>query len=261
MKLDRIYGLILRNLYAFKRSGDRLTDAFYWPAVDIVLWGLTSKFFIGNSPDGANLVTVVLSGMILWIVLWKSQYEVSINLLDELWNKNLVNIFGSPVKFSEWITSTLILGLIKVMMSLSFAIFLAYTLYAVRIFDYGFMLLPYMVLLIISGWVFGFFVTGLILRFGSKIQTTSWSLIWIFAPFCGIYYPTSVLPEWARVVSKIFPMSYTFEGMREVIKIGYLDPQKIVTSLLLNLIYLVFAIWFLRSGFAKAMEKGLIKVN
>lgn len=261
MKLHRIYGMMLRNLFSFKTSADRLTDAFYWPTIDIVVWGLTSQFFTKNNSAGIDLVTVVLSGIILWIVLWKSQYEVSINLLDELWNKNLVNIFVSPLKFSEWIASTLILGLIKVVLSLSFATFLAYLLYAVRFFDYGFMLLPYMGALVISGWVFGFFITGLILRFGSKIQTISWSLIWLFAPFCGIYYPVSTLPGWAQNISLFLPMSYVFEGMRGVIANGVIDWQKVGISYGLDLIYLLIGIWFLKTGFAKSMEKGLIKVT
>jgi ABC-2 type transport system permease protein len=261
MKLHRIYGMMLRNLFSFKTSADRLVDAFYWPTIDIVVWGLTSQFFTKNNIEGVNLVTVVLSGIILWIVLWKSQYEVSINLLDELWNKNLVNIFVTPLKFSEWVGSTLILGLIKVILSLSFATFLAYILYSVRFFEYGFSLLPFMGALVISGWIFGFFITGLILRFGSKIQTISWSLIWLFAPFCGIYYPVSTLPEWAQIFSKSLPMSYVFEGMREVIGRGVIDWQKVGIAYGLDLVYLLVAIWFLKSGFAKSMQKGLIKVN
>lgn len=261
MKFNRIYGMMLRNLYSFKTSADRLTDAFYWPTIDIVLWGLTSRFFTQNNQNSLDLVTVILSGIILWIVLWKSQYEVSINLLDELWNKNLVNIFVSPLKFSEWIYSTLILGLIKVVLSLSFATLLAYLLYSVRFFEYGFLLLPYMAALIVSGWIFGFFITGVILRFGSRIQTVSWSLIWLFAPFCGIYYPINTLPDWAQAISRFLPMSYTFEGMREVISIGIIDWKKVSIAFGLDLIYLLLSIWFLRTGFKKAMEKGLIKVT
>lgn len=261
MKLNRIYGMILRNLYSFKTSADRLTDTFYWPTIDIVLWGLTSQFFTQNNSTGMNIVSLILSGIILWIVLWKSQYEVSINLLDELWNKNLVNIFVSPLKFSEWVYSTLILGFIKIILSLGFASLLAYLLYSVRFFDHGLQLIPYMGALVIAGWVFGFFITGLILRFGSKIQTITWSLIWLFAPFCAIYYPLSNLPLWAQDVAKFFPMSYVFEGMRQVLNSGTIDWQKVGMAYALDALYLFLAIWFLKTGFSKAMQKGLIKVN
>lgn len=261
MRFHRIYGMILRNLFSFKTSADRLTDAFYWPTVDLVMWGLTSQYFTKNNANALNLVTILLSGIILWIVLWKSQYEVSINFLDELWNKNLVNLFVSPLKFSEMIASTILLGFIKILLSLSFATFLAYVLYSVRFFDYGILLLPYMGALIISGWVFGFFITGLILRFGSKIQTISWSLIWLFAPFCGIYYPLSNLPIWAQTFAEFLPMSYAFEGMRQIISKGTISWQNVGISYGLDLIYLILAVWFLRAGFAKAMQKGLIKVN
>ena len=261
MKFHRIYGMILRNLFSFKTSADRLVDTFYWPTIDLVMWGLTSQFFTQNNVNGANLITMVLSGIILWIVLWKSQYEVSINFLDELWNKNLVNIFVSPLKFSEMIASTILLGFIKIILSLSFATLLAYLLYSVRFFEYGFLLLPYMGALVISGWVFGFFITGMILRFGSKVQTIAWSLIWLFAPFCAIYYPLSNLPVWAQYIAKILPMSYVFEGMRQVISTGIIDWQKVATAYALDGIYLILAVWFLKAGFNSAMQKGLIKVN
>lgn len=260
MKLNRIYALILRNFYGFRKNMDRLTDSFYWPAIDLVMWGLTSQFFM-NMGGGNNVLLMVLSGLVMWLILWKSQYEINISLLDELWNRNLINIFVSPLTFTEWLVSAMIMGLIKVVMSFSFALGLAYLLYKVKIFEYGFQFLPFMLVLLLSGWAVGIIVTGIIFRYGTRIQAFCWTLVWVFGPFSAIYYPVSVLPNWAQQISKFIPMSYAFEGMRGVIATGIIDYQKFLIGTGLALFYLVLGLVFLYKSFDKVMQKGLLKIE
>ena len=260
MKFHRIYAIILRNFFSFRRNLDRLADSFYWPTIDLLMWGLTSQFFTLMG-GGNNVILFVLSGLVMWLILWKSQYEISVNLLDELWNRNLINLFVSPLTFTEWLASSLIIGAIKVILSFSFALLLAYLLYAVKIFEYGFQLLPFMLILLLSGWTVGFTVTGLILRYGTKIQAFCWTFIWVFAPFSAIYYPVSILPNWAQQVSKFIPMSYAFEGMRGVLTNGNIDYQKVATGLFLVGVYLIIAIIFVYKSFGKVMQKGLLKLD
>lgn len=258
MKFNRIYAIILRNLFAYKRSLDRLTDAFYWPTLDLIIWGLTSQFF--SSGNGSlNFVSITISAIVIWLFLWRAQYEISINVVDELWNKNLVNLFGSPLKFSEWIASFLILGFIKIIMSVGFAMGLAYLLYKVEIFSLGFYLIPFMVLLILNGWVLGFIVSGLILSYGSKVQTLVWVTGWAISPFCAIYYPVSTLPEWAQKIAYFTPPSYIFEGMRQVINEGKFDLNKLIIPTILTLVYLVLSLIYVKGSFNKLMNKGLVR--
>lgn len=259
MKFNRIYAIIIRNLFAYKRSLDRLTDAFYWPTLDLIIWGLTSQFFAKSYSGNLNFVSMIISAIVLWLFLWRAQYEISINVVDEMWNKNLVNLFGSPLKFSEWIVSLLILGLIKIVMAVGFAIVLAYLLYKVQIFSLGFYIIPFMILLILNGWVLGFIVSGLILRYGTKVQTLVWTTIWIISPFSAIYYPVSALPSWAQTIAQYVPPSYIFEGMREVVETGKAELTVLVFPGLLTVIYMLGSIIYLKTSFNKLMDKGLVK--
>ena len=143
MKAHRIYAILLRYVYNFKHSADRVTDVFYWPTIDLLLWGLTSVYFRALAPEVPSIVVVILSGLLFWIIVWRGQYEVTVNLLTELWDKNLVNIFVSPLKFSEWVTSFLILGFVKALVSFGFATVLALLLYRVGIFEFGLLLIPF----------------------------------------------------------------------------------------------------------------------
>lgn len=260
MKPHRIYAIILRFMYLFRHSWDRLSDAFYWPTLDLLLWGITSTYFRSYLPQTSQIVLIILGGILLWIIVWRGQYEITVGILEDLWNRNLVNIFVSPLKFSEWVVSLVTLGVIKAIISFSFGLLVAFVLYKIKIFSYGLYLIPFSLLLIMTGWWMGFFIAGLILRYGTKIQTLAWTAPWIISPFSAIYYPVSSLPDWAQTVALLTPTSYVFEGAREVIEKGTLDPNKLYISLLLNAIYIVLSLIFLKKSFNKVLEKGLVKV-
>jgi ABC-2 type transport system permease protein len=262
MKLHRIWGLTLRYLYLFKHSLDRLSDAFFWPTVDIVLWGMTSSYFSKNiESGGSNLILGLLGGIILWIFPWRSQYEIAVNLLEDLWNRNLVNIFVSPVKFMEWVTTLLLLGVGKALISFTYGGLLIYLLYAANILSVGLVLVPWAVLLIMFGWVFGLLVAGIIMRYGTKIQTLAWTSIYIIAPFAAVYYPVSSLPTWAQTVASFVPASYVFEAMRAAVGGTPLPLSNLLWPTFLCLIYFAVAMIMIYRSFNHILKRGLISVD
>lgn len=247
MKIHRIQAVVLRHLYNYRHSWDRLVDSFYWPAMDILIWGLTSAWIRGQA-DIPNLVLILLSGLVFWQIVWRSQYEFTVNILEEMWNQNLVSLFASPLRVGEWIAAAIILGFIKMTASVLFAGWLTFVVYSVRLWDGGWQLIPAMALLLANGWWIGLFVSGLIVRFGTRIQTLAWSGIYLLAPFSAIYYPLSALPEWAQKVSWWIPMSHVFGYMRSSLMSGSANLIDLVTPLLLTLIYIGVAIvWFNKS--------------
>lgn len=257
INFNRVSAMIYRYYVNMKHTYDRLTDMFYWPAMDLFLWGLTGLYFAKLNSNNPNTIIVILTGLIYWIVIWRTQYEVSINLLTEMWDQNLVNIFASPLRVTEWIISVIIFGFIKMFVSITFSAGLAFLLYQYPVFVYGFFLIPTIISLMITGWAVGFFVAGLLIQYGQRIQTIAWMGVVILAPFSALYYPVSVLPTWAQKVSLIIPSSYAFEGMREILFTGHASYDKLLISFLLNGIYLIFSIWFFISSFNKSKKLGL----
>lgn len=260
MKLHRIYGIVLRYYFYFKHSIDRLSDVFYWPTIDLVLWGITSTYLRSIAPDASQIVLIIISGLLFWIIVWRGQYEVTVNLLSDLWDKNLVNMFVAPLKFSEWVAAFIIMGITKTVISFGFASILAFFLYKVNIFVYGFNMIPFILLLLMFGWAVGFFIAGVILRYGTKLQALAWSTIYVISPFSAVYYPVSILPKWAQTVAYFIPTSHIFEGTREVLASGHVDPQKLLISLGLNVIYLGLALWYLKKSFDTVLIRGLKSV-
>jgi ABC-2 type transport system permease protein len=248
-------------MYNFKHSYDRLSDAFYWPVIDLLIWGLTSKYFISLAPDSGLIMTAVLSGLLFWIITWRGQYEITINLLTELWDKNLINLFVAPLKFSEWVASLIVIGILKAFISIVFASVIAYFLYDINILMFGIYLIPFFFLLIMTGWWIGITIAAIILRYGTKIQTLAWTVTWAVAPFSAIYFPVSILPDWAQKIAYIMPSSYIFEGMREIVFTNSLSMEKIWICLVLNVLYVSLSLLFLRNSFQKTLNRGLQSVT
>jgi len=260
MKLYRTYGIILRYFFLMRRSFDIASDTFYWPTIDLLLWGLTGLYFASFAP-GSHIVYTVVSGILFWIVMWRGQYEITVGFLYELWDRNLINIFVSPIGFFEWVLGLLTMGIVKATISFSFTATIAFFLYKVGVLSYGLYLIPFLFLLLLNGWWVGFLVAGILMRFGTKIQTFAWTTVAILSPFSGIYYPTSILPQWAQTISHFVPSSYVFEGARELVKTGHFDFQKVLISFGLNLVYLVLAISFMRWSFKKIFDRGLTSLQ
>jgi len=258
MRIHRIYAIVLRYMYYMIHSIDRMSDMFYWPTVDLLLWGITSLYIKNNTQNVPNIVLMIVSGILLWIIIWRGQYEITVNFLEELWNKNLVNLFVSPLKLSEWIIAVGIIGILKMTLSLTFASLMAFFLYKANILYYGWYLIPFGASLILTGWAVGFFITGIILRYGTKVQTLAWTAIMLISPFSAVYYPLSVLPLWAQKVAKFIPTSYVFENSRLFLFKGYVNWTDLWISYGLNILYLFLAIVFFYKSFTKAKERGLI---
>jgi len=261
MNWNAVNGIVFRHLYNFKHSWDRLSDAFYWPAMDIFLWGFTSVYITKQSGSIPGIAVILLSGLILWQIVWRSQYEITVNLLEEMWNQNLANLFASPLRVREWLAGVFILGILKMFMSLSFAVVLAYVAYKANIFLLGFYLIPFMANLLITGWAVGLIVAGLIVLYGMRIQTLAWTGIFMLAPFSAVYYPVSTLPVWAQKIASFIPTSYIFEGMRDVIINGKTSPEMLSKSFLLNGIFLVLGFVLFNYMFTKSKTKGLARLE
>ena len=256
-----IYGVIVRHLYSWRRDLDRVIDAFWWASTDLIFWGLTSRYVMQFSQN-VDLVVIFVGGIIFWTIVQNAQREINMPLLDEAWNRNLVNLFTTPITLVEFIIATLILGLIKLSMVIVFLGFLASLLYKFNIFYFGIYLLPAIINLILVGWWVGFIVNGLILRYGYKIQSFAWAFIFVLYPFSAVLYPVDILPGWARLISSILPTSYIFENLRSILFTGRFNTIDLYISTILNLIFLLLSIVYMKLMFNYALKNGkLIKLN
>jgi ABC-2 type transport system permease protein len=255
MNISRIRGVFFRYFYTLKDLA-QVSDLFYWPLVDILLWGLTS-IWVQHQNEVPNLPLILMTALIFWQITWRGAIGISIHLLQEFWHRNLVNLFSTPLKISEWICGTILLSFCKLLASASFGVLMIYILYSLNVFALGWAFLPFALLLFIFGWTLGFLSSGLVIYWGHKVEMFAWMLPFLFAPFSAVFYPVAVLPPWAQAISWSLPTTYIFEGMRQILNGHSFPLQYFWISVALNCLYLYGSTCFFKGMFHKSLAKGL----
>ena len=80
---------------------------------------------------------MLLAAVMLWDVLFRSQLGLSISFLEEMWARNLGQLFVTPLRPYEWVLSLLAMSVIRVAIGILPAMLLAIPLYHYSIFDMG----------------------------------------------------------------------------------------------------------------------------
>jgi len=265
MNLSRIKGIIIQNLFHLRRSLEDVVETFFFPSINVIIWGFMTTYFLQlQGPEGpiAVIITFLMGGLILWNIVWRAQQDISFALLRNIWNRTVLSLFSTPLTPWEFIGAAMILGVFKIILTLSLLSIIAFTFYSFNLFSLGFYLLPFFVSLIAFAWAVGICITGLIIRFGMRIQVFAWSLIVLLNPISAVFYPVSILPPFLQKVALFLPTAHIFEGMREVLKTGTAPTEHLIWAFALNIVYLIFSAWFFAFMFEKAREKGkLVKVG
>lgn len=254
----RIWAMTLRYFYLVRGSWPRILEMFYWPAVQLILWGFISQFFATNSSWVAQASGVLLGAVLLWDVLFRGQLGVSLAFFEELYSRNLGHLFVSPLRPGELVASLLFTSLLRTLVGAGGAALLAIPLYGYSVFDLGLPLLAFFLNLLILGWSIGLLVAALVLRYGLGAESLAWVAIFAIAPVSGIYYPVSVLPDWLQLLAWLLPSSHVFEGMRAVMFDHLFRLDHFLTASVQNLVYLATGVMVFLRAFRGARHRGTL---
>ncbi len=258
MKLHRILALLARHLYLYRRSLPRIMEIFYWPFLDLVIWGFITIYLTRYQSQIPGFITFFLGALILWDILFRAQQGITISFLEELWARNLMNLFASPLKPSEFLAATMAMSIFKVTCVSIIMTLCALFFYSYNVFMIGLWLIPFVLNLVLTGWVIGVFTTSLIMRFGQEAEVLAWSMVFLFQPISCVFYPMDVLPIWLKPVALANPAAHIFEGMRAVLGGGGNPSISLAWAVGLNGLLLVAAVgWFYRT-FAYCKDQGLL---
>jgi ABC-2 type transport system permease protein len=258
MKLHRITALLYRHMCLYKRSFPRVLEIIYWPFVDLVIWGFITLYLQQFKAALPDFVLFFLGALILWDVLFRAQQGITISFLEEIWSRNLMNLFASPLTPGEFLAATMTLSVGKVLVVSCVTVLAALAFYSFNVFVLGLSLIPFVLNLIIAGWCVGVLTTGLIMRYGQEVEVLAWGLVFLFQPISCVFYPMSVLPEWLQAIARLNPAAHVFEGMRTVITAGSFPTSELVWAVGLNAFYLALLIGWFHLMFAACKEKGLL---
>ncbi|MFN4312067.1 MAG: ABC transporter permease [Ferrovibrio sp.] len=246
---NRIGAMLRRHAYLLSGSWMRIIDIIYWPAVQMIMWGFLTQFLAGKTSYVAQAIGILLAGLMLWDSLFRVQLSVAISFLEEMWSRNLGNLFVSPLRPSEFAASVLLMGVIRTLLGMIPVSLMAWLFFDFSIYSMGFALAGFFANLTLFGWAIGIAVCGLVMRYGLGAENIAWAAAFLFLPVAAVYYPVTVLPGWLQAVAWSLPPAYVFEGMRAVLIDGTFRTDLMLGALALNLVYLglgfaAFLGWF-----------------
>ena len=254
----RVFAMLLRYLYLFRSSWPRTLELFYWPTLQMLIWGFMSQFLYHNSSYVYRAFGVLLAAVMLWDVLFRGQLGLSISFLEEMWARNLAHLFATPLRPWEWVLSMLAMSLLRVLLGLTPAALLAIPLYHYSIFTMGLPLVGFFCVLLAMGWGMGMAICALILRHGMGAESLAWLAVFVLAPVSAVYYPVSVLPGWLQHLAWALPSTWVFEGMRSVLFAHRFRLDYLLAAIGLDLVFVALGAALFLAAFHDARRRGAL---
>jgi len=258
MKLHRVNAVIARHVYESRRNFDRVVDTLWWPTLDVVLWGFFSIYLTHGKGLQPSIVSLMLGAAILWTMFYSFQRDMAVAFIDDLWCRNLINLFSTPLMLSEYMAGIIVVCILKVMVGLLAASTIAWAAWSFDIWPWLPKFIPYIANLLVFSLAIGIAITGMIFRYSTKIQALAWGFAGLLMPVSCIFYPVSSLPKWLQDIAWMMPTAHSFEGMRQVLAGKGFSPLHFWWGAGLNVVYFASALMFFGWIFEKARSRGLL---
>jgi ABC-2 type transport system permease protein len=254
--LQRIFALFLRQIYLIRRSPPRWIAYMFWPTMQMVIWGYLNKFLYQQSSLANMTFTTLLGANLMLAFFERSNVQIMWGFLEDVWAKNIGNILITPIRPIEMLAGYVLNGLLAVLIGLSAASLFAYCMFDYSLFHVGIYLIPFIFNLILSGWCVGLFLISILFRYGASGEHFGWMAAFVLVPFAAVYYPVSVLPQWAQYISATLPPTHVFEGLRFLIKTQSFNWALFWKAFGLNIFWLIVSLFTFLHQLKKARQRG-----
>lgn len=253
-----VLAIARRHAFVLKRSPHRLFDVTIWPLVDVLLFGSLGVFVSRHGGAGSVAFAYLLSGIVLWHVVYQSQIALSTGLLEETWSRNLLNLMVTPMSELQYVMGVMLFGMVKLVMGVGVAAVTALGFYAFNVTNLGWEILPVVAVLLAVGWVIALFVIGIVLRFGSGAEALAWGILFIVMPLSGIFYPVKALPALLRPIAVALPTTHAFAAGRTLLQHHGLPWGQLGIAAATTIALLAAALYFAVSMLSLFRRRGYI---
>ncbi|HMK99791.1 MAG TPA: ABC transporter permease [Acidimicrobiales bacterium] len=255
---QRVRAIARRHAYVLARSPHRLFDVTLWPLVDVLLFGSLGVFVSHHRGSGSIAFAYLLSGIVLWHVVYQSQIALSTGLLEETWSRNMLNLMVTPMSELEYALGVMLFGMVKLFVGVGVAAATAAAFYAFDVTTLGFDILPVAAVLLLVGWVIALFVIGIVLRFGSGAEALAWGILFMVMPLSGVFYPTRALPAFLQPLAVALPTTHAFAAGRALLDHQGLQWGQLAIAGLSTLALLVVAVAFVSAMLGLFRKRGYV---
>ncbi len=258
MSPRRSGAIVLRQFYLLRGSPARILPMFAWVAIDIVLWGLFTRYLNTVASAGFNFIPAVLGALLLWDYLVRVMQGVTVAFFEDVWSRNFLNIFATPLSITEYVSGLVISSVATSAVGLAAMLALATTVFGLSFFVYGLLIVPFLLVLFLFGVALGIFGCAVVLRLGPAAEWLIWPVPAMLSPLACVFYPRSALPRWLQYPARLLPPSYVFEAMRNIVSGRAISPWSLMLSAGLALLYILLAGWFFTRIYKYVVRSGLV---
>jgi ABC-2 type transport system permease protein len=258
MSLRRLLAIALRQFYLLRGSAARFLPLFAWVTIDMVLWGFMTKYLNSVTSSRYQFVPALLGAVLFWDLMTRVMQGVTTAFFEDVWSRNFLNVFASPITTREYVGGLLLSSIATSLVGLVFMVIVATAAFGLSFAVYGFMAIPFVLVLFLFGLALGIAGSAIVLRLGPAAEWFVWPIPALLSPFAAVYYPLSTLPVWMRWIARLLPPSYVFEGMRAVVAGRAFDGTVLAGAAALALVYVLLAYWLFARVFRYAVRTGLI---
>lgn len=259
VKIYRMQAIVQRHLLMQHRDLNRVFEVFLWPFFDLLLWGLIGCW-IARDTVLTTVGYIPLYGMFFWQLFFQAHLSIAGGMLEEMMCKNVSNLLSSPLRSVEWIGALMCLSILRIAVVFAMCCVITWVFFSTTVACFGWLLLPIIALVTLSGWTTGALCAALVMRWGTRVAPFLWAT-WILASLSGVFTPLHALPVILQSIGTYLPTSYPFLIIHTYLEAGSVDPMLIVQGFLINACYccgslLVFA-WF----FKQAKKYGVSRLE
>ncbi|NBV76722.1 ABC transporter permease [bacterium] len=259
MNFRRVRAILWQELFVLRRSYEVIADIIVFPFTNILVFGFISVYLSKENPAAAQFV---ITGMLLWGIIWIVQYSVTLGSLWNIWSRNLANLFIAPLQLNEYILAHTISGIVKSLLVLTINAVLCVYVFHFNLLSVG--ILPLVLAFanfVLFAYALGITLLGLIWKYGTRIQAVSWSLVGLIQPLVAAFYPLSVLPVYVQWVSILFSPTFVFEAVRTALTTGNVDWTLFGIAFVQNCVYCVIASKLFVSMYDASRDSGQFARN
>jgi len=205
-----------------------------------------------------NFISSLLGAVLFWDLFTRVMQGVTMAFFEDVWSRNFVNVFASPLLISEYLTGLVLTSVATSFAGLVVMIVLASSLFGLSFLSMGLLLLPFLLVLYLFGVAFGVLACALVLRFGPASEWLVWPIPAMLSPFVGVFYPLATLPAWMQGIGHALPPSYVFENMRSIVAGHGYSANGLVVGVALAITYVVLAGIVFARVYRYAVRSGLL---
>lgn len=250
----RVRAMVRRDVLVQSRNPGHWFLLLVLPLVDGLLFGSIGVAY----GDGEGPVRLLVTGIMLFHLIWQLTLAGSLGLLEEVWSRNLMNLIATPLTEREFMGSLGVVGLLRTVVSVSVIAVVGLAFYAVAPDAAGWVLVPAAAVLLLFGWAVTTMVIALTLQYGDSAEVFSWGTLVLLMPLSGFFYPVESLPPALAALAQIVPLTYVFDAVRQGLETSTIAWGQLGIAAAGTLVLLALASWFLARQLRRFREEGWV---